>query len=349
MEKKKGARIRVGTAVFSLTFIALFVAIAGFLLVVFRPDNSVGMMLRRVFPFPIVVVDGSFISFGEVDGNRESIRRFYESQSSALSERGLRVDFETPDGKKRLLIREKDIVNKLVEDRIIISLARERGIRFSDDEVEKKLGETMQKEGGDRENLESRLKSLYGWELSDFREKIVLPSLYREALESSFMKERNTEGARTLIEKAATALRKGSSFEKAAEEFSEGGSKEKGGDLGWVDVESLVPELQNAASNQAIGETGSIIESTLGYHILWISERKMEGEKEMVRLRQIFTRKPSFPEWLAEEKQKKSVLIFSRRYLWNAEVGAVLFRDEDLRNFEQRALERSEGDPSLIF
>lgn len=347
--KRKNARVRVVTALISVILVGGIVVSASLFLIAFRPDNMIARALRRALPFPVVLADGTFIAYHELDRDRESVRRFYESQSKGLSERGLRVDFETPEGKNRLLVREKDILNKLVEDALIVSLAREKGIHFSNDDVEKKFEEAIRKEGGSRKNLEERLGTLYGWNLSVFREKIIVPSLYRDALEASFVKDRDTKEAKATIEKASAALEKGVSFEKVAAEFSEGESKNAGGDLGWIDIETLVVELQEPARTQEIGVVGPIRESSLGYHILSISERKTEGKKEQVHLLQIFARKPSFPDWLAERKREKMIFILPRRYLWDQESASVLFREESLRVFEKRALERAEGDPSLIF
>lgn len=346
---KKRGLVRVRTMILGAFLAGVLGTLGLSLLVALAPDASVGVVMRRILPLPIAIVDGAFISYGELDKNRESLRRFYESQSDDLEKRGFRVDFNTPDGKKRLLLREKDILNKLVEDRIILSLAKGKGIRFSDDEVTAKVKEAVQEQGGSQENLENQLSRFYGWSLSDFKERIVVPSLYREALEASFMKERDVSAAKSAIEKAASELGNGTAFETVVKTFSDGESKKDGGNLGWTDIEALVPELQDAARTQSIDTVGPILESALGFHIVVISDRKTESGKELVRMRQIFTRKPSFPDWLAEKKREAVIFILPRRYIWDTESGSVVFRDESLRAFEKTALQQSEGDPSLVF
>lgn len=348
-KKEKLPRIRIGTILIGTFGSMVLLSSVLFLTVVFFPENSVGIVLRRLIPIPIAVVGGSFVPYRELDVNRESIRRFYESQSEEFAERGFRVDFDTPDGRNRLILREKDILNKLIEDEIIRSLAREQGIQLSEKDSEARFESSIQKEGGDRRILEERLKSLYGWDTESFRKKVVEPSLYREALQVSFERNRNIERAKASIEEAESFLKDGGSFSDAVKKFSEGESKEKGGELGWVDIEFLVPELQDIARTQSVGSTGSIVESSLGFHILFLSERKTEGEKTSALIRQIFVRKPSFPDWLAEKKRENSVFVLSRRYFWESAMGAALFRDESLRTFEKKALERAEGDPSLVF
>ena len=347
--KPKRSVVRVRTMIFGALLTGILSVLAVSLLLAFAPDASVSRAVRRVLPFPVALVDGAFISYGELDKDRESIRRFYETQSDDLAKKGFRVDFSTSDGQKRLLIREKDILNKLIEDRVILTLAREKQIRFSEDDVAAKIDAAIQEQGGSRENLESRLAHFYGWDIAEFQEKIVVPALYREAVEAAFMKERDVSSAKSTIEKAVAELNRGAPFETVAASFSEGESGKNGGDLGWTDIETLVPELQEAARTQDIGAIGPIRESSLGFHVLVVSDRKTESGKEFVRLRQIFTRKPSFEEWLAEKKREAIVCILPRRYLWDRESASVVFRDEALRSLEKNMLRQSEGDPSLIF
>jgi len=347
--QKKPPRVRVGMIFFGAVVAGVVAVVGCSFLIAFQPGNTVSVALRRVLPFPVAIVDGAFISYGELDKDRESIRRFYESQSDGLAKNGLRVDFDTPDGQKRLLIREKDILNKLIEDRIIVSLAREKNIRFSESDVIAKMNEEIQKGGGSEKDLKDQLSRLYGWSLSEFQDKIILPSLYRDALEASFAKERDTSKAKATIEKAASARKTRVSFEEVVAQFSDGDSKKNSGNLGWIDIATLVPELQNSARTQSIDVVGPIVESSIGYHILVVSDRKTEPGKELANLRQIFVQKPAFPDWLAEKKHERMVLLLPRRYVWDKESGNVIFRDADMRNFEQHALEHPEGDPSLMF
>lgn len=347
--KLRAKRIRISTAVIGFCLVAILLVSGLIGTVSLWPDSIVGTGFRKVMPLPVAVVDGSIVWYQDLDESRRALRHYYESQSESLAENGLRVDFDTPDGKKRLLVREKDILNKLTENCAIGLLAKWRRISFSDADAEKGINDAIQQSGGSREVFEDHLKDLYGWGITDFRDRVVLPSLYRNALESAFNNERDTSAAKESIQKASDALSQGKSFDEVAHQYSDGDSKERGGDLGWVRLDTLVPELAEAARKQSIGVPGSIIESEIGYHIALIVDRKTEDGKDLARIRQIFSRKPSFPEWLFEEKRKLSVYILPRRYIWNSETASVEFRDAALRDFESEALKKTDGDPSLIF
>lgn len=345
----KRSRIRVGTFIFGIISVLVAVSAGGGILVMFRPENRVAEALRRVFPFPIAVVHGTWIRSSELDRDRESLRQFYESQSDQLGKKGLRVDFNTENGKKRLLVREKDIFNKLIEDRVILLIAKSRGISFSEDEVSRRVNDEIQKESGDRKSLEERLRRFYGWSIRDFEDRVVRPSLYRKAVSSLFDRERDVSSAKNRIEQAASALRNGMPFPDAVQAFSDGDSKRYDGNVGWSKPDSLIPELREPAKTQVIGSPGSVIESSLGYHIMIVSDRRSEAGQEAVSFQQIFVRKPAFSEWIRDQKAQSSVWILSRRYVWDRQLGAVLFREPSLRMFEEEAIQEADGDPSLIF
>jgi DNA polymerase III delta subunit len=86
--------------------------------------GKISAIMSRVIPFPAAIVDYTNVVYlSDVEKDLASIETFYQTQD--LSKEGLRVDFTTPDGKKRLQIKEREILDKLVEDKIIEILAKE--------------------------------------------------------------------------------------------------------------------------------------------------------------------------------------------------------------------------------
>jgi peptidyl-prolyl cis-trans isomerase C len=65
-------------------------------------------------------------------------------------------------------------------------------------------------------------------------------------------------------------------FEKLAKEKSKDpGSKAQGGDLGWFDVRSMVPEFGEAVAKLAKGEfTKEPVKSQFGYHIIMLEDSR---------------------------------------------------------------------------
>ncbi|MEK5443910.1 MULTISPECIES: peptidylprolyl isomerase [unclassified Fredinandcohnia] len=97
--------------------------------------------------------------------------------------------------------------------------------------------------------------------------------------------EEQKADAKKKIEEAKAKLDKGEKFEDVAKEYSEDGSAQNGGDLGWFGKGRMVPEFEEVAFTLKEGETSDIVESQFGYHIIKVTGTtegfdKMEQEKK---------------------------------------------------------------------
>lgn len=79
---------------------------------------------------------------------------------------------------------------------------------------------------------------------------------------------RTREEARARAEEALASLNAGETFESVAQRYSDGPAASFGGDLGWFQRGQMVPLLDDAAFALAPGQTSTLLESPLGYHIL---------------------------------------------------------------------------------
>ena len=81
------------------------------------------------------------------------------------------------------------------------------------------------------------------------------------------------EEARTKAQEVLDKLNAGEvSFEDAAKEYSEDGSAENGGDVGWDKLTTFVTEYQDALSQLSPGQMSGIVETTYGYHIIMCTD-----------------------------------------------------------------------------
>lgn len=329
-------------------FLLMAMLAIGVLILVYKfPENAFGRLFAARFPFPLVLIgQGVAVTTEGLSANREALRHFYESQDFA--EIGMRVDFTTEDGKKRLKIREKDLINKMLEDKAVELLARDRGIAVTSDEV---AGETTvkMKELGTTDKVEETLDRLYGWTVADFQEQIVRPAMYEAELFGAYQSEVDQVKAKEAIQAAEKALRAKESFPEVARKYSEGETRIQGGDLGWFRLEDLAPELRSPVDNAKLNVPTGIVESPLGYHILIVEDTKLEDEVRQYRIRQIFTRKISFADWLAGQMKQLPVSVISDEYEWRRDEARVEFRSEEMRAFEKQLRENAENDPTLLF
>jgi len=83
--------------------------------------------------------------------------------------------------------------------------------------------------------------------------------------------------------KAKAALAKvkaGTDFAKVAQEFSDdAGTRERGGDLGFVPQGRMDPALDEVAFKLEIGQVSDVIKTARGFHILKVVEKKPAGKR----------------------------------------------------------------------
>ncbi len=339
-EGQKNPRLFYGLGILVLLFLASLVFF-------YTAPRSVPMVrtVTQSFPYPIVWVDGTMITEYALAKNMASVRRFYENQD--FSSLGLRVDFSTDEGKKRLQVREREVLNKMVEDASFQAIAEKRNIRVTEDEVKQDIKTRLDTYGTGTE-VESNLNRLYGWDIKDFAEKVVTPALYQAKLQEVYQQEADQKMAREKIETAEKELVAGTSFADVARKYSEGNTGTNGGSLGWFQLTDLAPELQEAVRTAPLGKATAILESSLGYHIILVEETKVESDTTLYRLSQIFVKKITFSAWLTQEMQSLSIYVWSPFYRWNQERAQVDFREEAWQQYEQSVYENSAQDALFV-
>ena len=77
------------------------------------------------------------------------------------------------------------------------------------------------------------------------------------------------------LEAVRKRMLEGEEFSLLAKEFSEDPKTfDKGGDLGFMMKNQTLPEISSAVVNLKVGETSSVIESSLGFHIIQLTDKK---------------------------------------------------------------------------
>lgn len=349
MEKRDNEK-KIKPAVIILGLIIILVVYLvsiGAAIYFFGADNKLTRKTATYVPYPVALWGTSFITENKLKNQLDSARRFYENQD--FTELGMRVDFATEDGKKRLKIKEKNILNKLIETKLIENEAKKRGIVINEEDVSQAVSRKMQ-EYGSEDYLKSNLEKLYGWTIADFEENIVKPDMYKEKLfENIKTNDQTMLAAKAKIDLALKELKEKKDFASVAEKYSEGESAKNSGELGWFARSEMLPEIAQAVFSLKKGEQSEIIESSLGYHIVVVKDKKTEKDIESVQLKQIFVRTNNFSSWLDNHVKGRDINIFSRDMHWNKEAGLVEFKNADLKNFEDNLTKNSPGDISVFF
>lgn len=89
--------------------------------------------------------------------------------------------------------------------------------------------------------------------------------------------------ARLRLESLRERIQAGESFEQLARQYSaDKGSARQGGDLGWVDPGSTVPQFEQTMNSLAPGEISQPFQSQFGWHIVQVLERRQHDNTEQV-------------------------------------------------------------------
>jgi len=83
--------------------------------------------------------------------------------------------------------------------------------------------------------------------------------------------------ARKKIEEIQQKVKKGDDFAALAKEFSEGPSSAKGGDLGYFRKGQMMKPFEDAAFALKPGEVSDIVETSFGYHLIKLADKKPES------------------------------------------------------------------------
>lgn len=115
--------------------------------------------------------------------------------------------------------------------------------------------------------------------------------------------------AKAKIQAIYDQVKAGADFAKLAMADSDDpGSAKQGGDLGWVDPGTMVPEFQSMMDKTKVGEVSEPFQSSYGWHILQVLGRrdadKTEEERRNRAYQAIFARKSEevIQHWLSELK-----------------------------------------------
>lgn len=267
---------------------------------VLSPERLGAILLDRV----VAVVNNEVITWSE-------LRAMVEREGRSLLE-GLTDDVRSA----KLQGMEKQFLNTMIDIKLQLQEARNRGLSVTPEETEGAMNDIKSKYGLTDEAFFDSLAQ-EGLSLDDYREElsdqILISKLTRQSVTSAIFisdeeiqeyYEENMEGFRGQesvkirqilligppdesmkpeIEARASEImkriREGEDFAEVAKSFSEGPSREFGGDLGYITRGSVLREVEERAFGLETGEVSDPFWSSSGLHII-----KLEDRREGVQL-----------------------------------------------------------------
>lgn len=137
--------------------------------------------------------------------------------------------------------------------------------------------------------------------------------LFRVAADASPEDDQKAKDrASTVLAKA----KKGDDFAKLAQQFSEGPTKERGGDLGYFGRGKMVKPFDDAAFKLKVGQVSDPVRTRFGYHIIKVEDRKeakrLSYEEAQDQVRQKVTEEKAialYREYVKTLRSKATVTI----------------------------------------
>ena len=217
---------------------------------------------------------------------------------------------------------EKQILDRMVIDRVQLQMAKETGLRIDDAELDRSLQRIAQENKLTLQQLRAALEKdriPFAKFREDIRNEIVLARLRQREVDNKIVvseseiesfisaqqgrEQRREEfnlshilvtvpenaapeqiqARRARAEQALQQIRTGADFRQVAATFSDAPDALQGGVLGWRDSERLPTLFVDALRPLATGDVAPILRSPNGFHILRLNERRGVSSQVIVR------------------------------------------------------------------
>lgn len=281
---------------------------------------------------------------------RDRIVAVVNTEVIALSELEEEVSEVTRQAQKRFRGAELDQrlrqidymgLNRMIERKLQLQIAKRRGIKISDEEVQdavvrlKRVGETPN-ENDPREVklIREQLTAMRlvnqqirsGLIVSDeevlrfyqqHKDRFMLPPEVRiSQILIALSPGSEMLAIREKAQQVFALLKKGERFEELAARYSDGPEGRRGGSLGYIRPGDMLPQIQKAIEQLAPGSVTEPLASPVGMHIIRVDDRKppqfrpYEEVKEDIRnvVYQLKTEE-AYLEWIKEQKDKSYIEI----------------------------------------
>jgi len=111
-------------------------------------------------------------------------------------------------------------------------------------------------------------------------------------------------------------LLNGEPFEPLSAKFSQGPAAAEGGDIGYIEKGMIHSEVEDAAFSLPLNQISGVIESSVGFHIVQVVDRRGAGIKAIENVREEIREKidrekmeKKFGEWVVELRKKSHIEI----------------------------------------
>ncbi len=106
----------------------------------------------------------------------------------------------------------------------------------------------------------------------------------------------------------------GESFDLLVAKYSQGPAAAQGGDIGYIERGTIIPEVEAAAFSLPVEKVSEVIESSIGFHIIKVVDKKGAGLKPIAMVREEIKAKiedekldKKFDEWISSVRARSHI------------------------------------------
>jgi len=300
-------------------------------------------MLKRFFCL-LILISVSLSACGIFDRSERRIviivgnRDVYEDE---LKRDIRRITFEMGITNEEVTDLITPLVNRIIDNYLIMEFGKEKGIKVSDNELESAV-QDIKKDYPEKVFQELLLKRYIDFEnwKEGLRQQLLIEKIIAKASESitpvsssetkryfdshqnefkhaQMVKLRQiVTSTRDEAEKIAGLLATGQDMEELARKYSKAPEAENGGEVGWVSKGELEEYIEGVIFSLPVGKTSPVIKTTYGYHIFEVLSKRPEGFKTLpesiaeIEKKLMLQKKDSFYRgWLKELRSLFPVLV----------------------------------------
>lgn len=215
---------------------------------------------------------------------------------------------ETPEAYRQM---SPQVLRSLIDERLQLQEAKAKGVDISENEIDAVISEIESNNrmptGGLFQFLESRrvqketliaqVRARLAWQRTVARRLRLTYHVTGDQIDEVLAQLRENQGKPQYLlaeiflgvdnpdlepdvkrnaGQMVAEIKRGADFPAIARQFSESATSSVGGDLGWIQLAQIDPEMASVVERMQIGEISDPVRTITGYHILWLRERRTQ-------------------------------------------------------------------------
>ena len=297
LQHSKHKIVLLSVTIFIITLVA-FVTYCTVALYRMQSTSTFIYGVSRVIPFPIARNGSQFVAYENYLFELRHYMHYYEVQQ--------KLDFNSESGQQQLAEFKKQALKKVIDDTYIKKIAKEQGIKVSDQEVNDQITvlRNQNRLGSNDKVFEDVLRDYWGWSIDDFKR-----SLKQQMLAQRVVAKLDT-ATQERAQAAYAELQATNDFAAIAKKYSDDiATKDSGGDFGFLIDKTnrdLTPQTTDALFKLEPGQYSDILNSGYSLEIV----KTLEKKEDKVKGAHILFNFKAIDETLNDRKEKNPTRVY---------------------------------------